>query len=272
MSISNYVAKKANKDPKEIHKIFKGVNSFEGLIEAMNETLNVPELKMNKDPGYEKSGIQEKERLSYKVKFLKDLGIEIPKDGTYLDHGCGSGKITSEVNREFGPYDRVIGVDIYEHDLLKGRGIDFVRPGDDGTLNIPSDSVSFITCFLSIHHVSLQKKTAQELMRILKPGGLLVILEHNFKKSMRLFLDAVHMTFSLYGTENENERSDSDNDENQNPNMSKKIVPEDVQWIKDTKYLTLDQLRKLFSGLQDCKYHNLRNSQEMYFIVFTKGA
>jgi len=263
--VANYISRKSGKDSRSILKLFnqRHFPSNEGLVKILNKTMNLP--SADRPIHVESTSSAD---VSYKTKeidssgLLKDLPVAHP---VYLDHGCGAGKITAEIASLIGA-SKVYGVDIYIHPLLYERGIEGIIPEPDGTIGLPDASIDVATCLLSLHHVTLQQKTLEELYRILRPGGVLLIYEHDFisDPGFRVFLDAVHMTFSLYGTENESEGSTL--------GKAKKITLESEQWIFDTKYKSRDLWR---GDLERCGFKHVvdrifKNSQRMYFAKFEK--
>lgn len=274
--IANYIARKSGKDFKAIIKLFdaKKFTTNEGLVEVFNKTIGMPVSIQKTEYVPSSNHVSD---VSYKTqeiinsKLLDDAIRTDDKspDLVYLDHGCGSGKITSEIANVLQA-TKVYGVDIYVHPLLSERSIEGIVPDDQGIIPLSDDSVDVVTCLLSLHHVILQQKTLTELYRVLRPGGTLLIYEHDFitDRGFRLFLDAVHMTFSLYGTENEAEGASTD----ANNGEAKKLTLESEQWIFDTHYKSKDLWR---GDLENCGFRHVvdrtfKNSQRMYFAKFKK--
>lgn len=228
---------------------------------------------------------------SYKTDMLINSKLLPDNVTTYVDHGCGSGSISMEIAEVLGVQtSNITGVDIYVHDDVK---FPIVVPNEHtGVINIPTESTDFLTALLSLHHVgdkmlpyvdssvtiepqdviigtkvNAQLATINEIARILKPGGSVIIYEHDVDMKdtwMKLFLDAVHMTFMLFGTENENSMGE---------NVREKITLSDVKWIvEDTVYRTKLTWRNLFAlcGLTHVGTYATRNAQNMYFDKFVK--
>lgn len=115
------------------------------------------------------------------VKKLKKFAVE----GTITDVGCGPGYLLQVVAREF-PSNRLIGVDISKVmvDRAKanlgsmgfGERVDFKQgaadklPFDDGTQD-------FVISTLSLHHWADPKLAFNDIYRVLKPGGQVLILD-----------------------------------------------------------------------------------------------
>lgn len=299
-----YIARRSHIDYKYIKEYFKDVDSRESLLAAFNkmydETYGKPQyLKPERKVKYVKGdeimnrrvpNVKNKNKVrgdipldrplvnkyqqecektseskgpSYKTKFIAD-NVDFPKtDIVYLDHGCGSGKITEELSKLMNA-KKIYGIDIYEHPLLAERGIISIMPESSGKIDLPDSSVDVITCLLSMHHVMKQEETAKELVRILKPNGILILYEHDIKPDdteTRDFLDLVHLSFVFYGQENEKEGDEK---------IVTPVTMDDIQWIFDAKYHTKTYWRELFDGLTLIKEFSVPNRQNMYFEVFAK--
>lgn len=125
----------------------------------------------------------------------------------YLDYGTGRGDVALAIGKMLEA--NVTGVEVY-HD--KDRVIDtqVIRQGE----LLPREwegRFQLITAFSVLHHVHDQEATIKELCRVLAPGGLLVIREHDYvdesivwsddgmkvlepkDRPFRVFLDAIHV-------------------------------------------------------------------------------
>ena len=115
------------------------------------------------------------EKRWYK-KFAK-LVEHIGWHGLVLDAGCGDGGFTSELMKQGG---KVVGVDI-SHEMLKvakNTGGEFVV-GDLENLSFHDETFDFILCSMILHHFPSidNSRVPEEIARVLKKGGKLVVLE-----------------------------------------------------------------------------------------------
>lgn len=119
----------------------------------------------------------------------------------YIDIGCGSGNKTNKFAQELNlNYKNVYGADIstwgpYNQKKYSHK-FNFVQISND-KIDINDNSVDFASCILMLHHVKNLETLLKEIKRILKPGGILLVIEHNnFDDYDNLVLDILHM---LYG-------------------------------------------------------------------------
>jgi SAM-dependent methyltransferase len=125
----------------------------------------------------------------------------LPEGSTILDAGCGTGTNSRRLAR--AGY-RVTGVDFSEFALREaegasaGLGIDFGR-GDLTKLAFPDHMFDGVFCFGVLMHVPELEKALSELIRVLKPGGCLMLMETN-ASSMEM------LAFRLYWKRNEKVR------------------------------------------------------------------
>lgn len=139
--------------------------------------------------------------LNYKkINQEKLLNTNLTKN-KYLDIGCGSGNKTNKFVQELNlDYKNVYGADIsiwgpynqkeYSHKF------NFVNIVND-KIDLEDNSIDFASCILMLHHVKNLEMLLKEIKRILKPNGILLIIEHNnYDDYDNLILDLLHM---LYG-------------------------------------------------------------------------
>ena len=97
---------------------------------------------------------------------------------SYLDLGCGKGELLTRLRNDFG---RLAGCDPSSEMLDAAEGME-KRPQDDPE-KIPFEDAEFdfVTAAGVFHHVAVESRLAlvREVVRVLKPGGIFAILEHN---------------------------------------------------------------------------------------------
>lgn len=112
-------------------------------------------------------------------KFVEHL--KLPVDGNLLDAGGGTGRVASAL---IGLARRLVVADASISMLLQARskdGLDIVCTISE-ELPFPNNSFERVIMVDALHHVSDQLRTANELWRILKPGGSLIFLEPDYRK------------------------------------------------------------------------------------------
>lgn len=100
-----------------------------------------------------------------------------------LDIGCGTGIFAAQL-REAMPNIRTCGVDLVRGMIMKGaqrwRSIAdhaIAIQGDSERLPFADASFDAITCANSFHHYPHQQIAVNEMRRVLKPGGRLLLIE-----------------------------------------------------------------------------------------------
>jgi ubiquinone/menaquinone biosynthesis C-methylase UbiE len=102
------------------------------------------------------------------------------KGGLGLDVGCGTGALMAELR----PWGAVTGVDgsagMVAQLLRAGRGQALVAPSHQ--LPFPDAAFDAVWCVAMLHHVAdpdLVRRTLAEMLRVARPGGAVIIWDHN---------------------------------------------------------------------------------------------
>ena len=107
------------------------------------------------------------------------LTVNESQRGTALDIGAGDGAFLHEL-LQLG-YQRVVGIEPSSAPIAAAPP--HVRPYLRQELFLPglfdSDQFDLVTCFQTIEHVDDPLGLAREVLRILKPNGLMVLVGHN---------------------------------------------------------------------------------------------
>ena len=129
----------------------------------------------------------------------KILGPYIEEGMTVLDIGCGPGLFTIDMAHMVGKSGRVIATDLQEGMLERLRDkIHRTELAERITLRKckadrigVSDNVDFALAFYMVHEVPNQQEFFDEVRSILKPGGLVLIVEPPFHVSKRAFEETI---------------------------------------------------------------------------------
>src|SRR5215207_1867003 len=100
-----------------------------------------------------------------------------------LDVGCGTGVFGARIRRAL-PRARVWGVDLVAGMLAKGSerwrhhaGELLPVQGDSERLPFAAGAFDVVTCANSFHHYPHQDRAVAEMHRVLRPGGLLILVD-----------------------------------------------------------------------------------------------
>jgi SAM-dependent methyltransferase len=128
-------------------------------------------------------------------RILKNNKITFPVDCKYLDIGCMDGSITKSLAQHIGAKE----IHCIEPDPKnKTPGVEFSTsvekyPFDDNHFDL-------VTAFMTLHHIPNVELIVKEIFRVLKPGGLFFIKEHDCWSTIDCMLvdieHCVHMTMS----------------------------------------------------------------------------
>ena len=107
----------------------------------------------------------------------KRLRQIMPNGGRLLDFGAGAG--------HFGAAMQNAGWDVVSLDIARyGSGQDihpnFTMDGDRPSLPFPDDSFDVVTLWYVIEHMRNPRIVLQEMRRVLRPGGILLLAQQNF--------------------------------------------------------------------------------------------
>jgi ubiquinone/menaquinone biosynthesis C-methylase UbiE len=165
--ITKYVNKNSHKSDKKIYEAIAKIIGDYNIFES-------------------KRGVN-KRTMSEKIEDWNNL-----KPNRYLDVGCFQGDITISVGNHFGlNKNQIHGIDINKYVNTS----DFIYTVYNGVC-IPYIDASFdlITCFMVMHHVPPKNLVLllKEIYRVLKPGGLFIIKEHDAAGQDYLLLDVLH--------------------------------------------------------------------------------
>lgn len=145
----------------------------------------------------------DKEKLEKRAKNrAKDIKHLLPKDyipKTYLDIGCGDGSITSAIASMYDiPKKKAFGID--EREITDNTSFTFHKSeGETSDLSFLKDkSVDLVTAIMSLHHVKDIKGMMKEISRVVKPGGYVIIREHDVTSpDFSIILNIMHGLYAL---------------------------------------------------------------------------
>jgi demethylmenaquinone methyltransferase/2-methoxy-6-polyprenyl-1,4-benzoquinol methylase len=120
---------------------------------------------------------------SWRRRTIKKLRALKPR--VMMDVATGTGDLAIEAVRQLSP-DKIVGVDISEGMMKFGRGkvkqlkLDHIisfESGDSENLPFPENSFDAVTVGFGVRNFAHLQKGIDGMYRVLKPGGMLVVLE-----------------------------------------------------------------------------------------------
>ncbi len=173
------------------------VNDDKKIYKEIRKIMEINGVKISDD---EKRGEYRLNTISKYISVWSKL-----KPTCYLDVGCFMGDITRTIGKYFDlDPQNIHGIDLKNHNAEQNEK--FVFKLYDG-MNIPYDNEYFdlITCFMVLHHVQHNNLDTllSEIFRIMKPGGTLLLREHNAEKKDYDLLDVLHEYYDYVLNSNE---------------------------------------------------------------------
>ncbi|CAF1048098.1 unnamed protein product [Adineta ricciae] len=199
--------------------------------------------------------------------------INCEKIKSYFDLGCGDGMITSAI----GEYlhlnkENILGGDVFKGQLDK---ISFVQiDANQSKIDLPNNRVDLVTSFVTFHHISEIDKTVKEIGRILRPGGYLILREHDCDNSRSLPTKYLHFVHAIMMISRVGEFANISDEQNKENLDWKEQKSEILQYTKTIRYQLCQQWHdKLsnfgFSPLATLFYRG-NNPQRLFYSIYQK--
>jgi demethylmenaquinone methyltransferase/2-methoxy-6-polyprenyl-1,4-benzoquinol methylase len=173
---------------------------------------------------------------------------------TALDVAGGTGDLTAGMARQVGPDGHVFHTDINAAMLQEGsdRLLDQGLSANITSLQVDAEQLPFaansmncVTIGFGLRNVTDKQAALNEMARVIKPGGRLLVLE--FSKPVLRWLEPVYdaYSFKMLPVLGKLVANDAD---------SYRYLAESIRMHPDQE--TLKGMMEA-AGLQDCRYHNL---------------
>ncbi len=155
------------------------------------EKVDVSEQAKLRQQGRERRGRQES-RLTDIQRYLDPIKNTVE---TYFDIGASEGDITRTIRDYVNP-KVTIAFDIDG----KQETIDNImfKRNKPGQIDEPDNNADLVTVFMTLHHFEHLTQMLKEIRRVLKPGGRLIIRDHDTStKYLALFFDFLHAYYMV---------------------------------------------------------------------------
>ena len=171
------------------------INSLEDHLKRTNNFLKMDTLEINSIREFNEwaktyDGVLNRIYFSLSNRILANL-IHLQPNQSLLDVGCGTG-IFLEIFAKKDSNLKLCGVDISSEmvSVAKNKFTDFpninITLGSVSKLPYGMNQFNYVVCANSFHHHPDSEKSISEMVRVLKPGGKLLILDGftdgNFRK------------------------------------------------------------------------------------------
>ena len=192
----NLILRFVNIQPYNIKQIFnmKDENGNPSDIIIYNELRNFRKIKDSSSKQF-----RNHKRAEEVTNFLKKQKSIITSDYHHLDYGGNDGGVASEIANIL----KLNKEQIYSADLEKWLGntknnlypnITYTLLSENQRLPYNNNSFNSISCLQVLHHVEYIEYYISELYRVLKPGGVLIIKEHDsINENTQMLIDIEHM-------------------------------------------------------------------------------
>ena len=144
---------------------------------------------------YDQSVMQRLYFIPVHSKMLGLLVREGSKDppNCVIDVGCGTGRLLRAVSVCW-PEAQLFGVDPAEQMVAEATRLNpnaIFKLASAESLPFPDQSADIVLSSLSFHHWANQERGLQEIARVLRPGGLFCLADHNIISLAKLFGEKV---------------------------------------------------------------------------------
>ena len=122
---------------------------------------------------------------SWRRRALREI-VDARRAQSILDIACGTGDFSLAIGRRMHPDSRIIGLDLSEgmlavmRDKVAKAGLEgriCCEQGDSEAMRFADASFDVVTIAFGIRNFAHREAALREILRVLKPGGRLVILE-----------------------------------------------------------------------------------------------
>lgn len=113
------------------------------------------------------------------------------------DIGCGTGEMLKRIRGEYGDEKSLYGVDISPKSIETARAAlgdgTVLLTGDVDDLPLQDNNIDIVLNMHSFHHYPHPQKSLSEMMRVLRYGGYLLMVENDYSLSRRMKGNIYHI-------------------------------------------------------------------------------
>lgn len=236
--------------PALLPKVYKALMSGMNDSEIYSELAKLYRSPLNKSVNLSPA-VCNKNKIISEVIYGNDLTKHIPsKIENYLDIGCGKGSFTSAFGKQLKlKKDHIFGVDFAnffeQGDWDRGktaRNFTFKQLENDTAYPFEDNFFDVITMKMVLHHISNIEFTFNEIKRLLKKDGVLIIIDHDaFTYVDYMLADIEHAFYIHVFDENPRLEEYSKISKSKNKNI------ESLEIVKYYDWLELDNLLKKYN-------------------------
>jgi len=156
---------------------------------------------------FEKRFVNSRKHAQTSIEKIEQLfqNIDISNVHNVLEVGCGAGMLADYLSGKY--HMKVTGTDVDLEQIELARG--FLKKNDrlnfltaDATeLPFKDSEFDLVLSFMVMHHISNWKKAFEEINRVLKPGGILIIKDLSFSKLTSKVLSLLSNNYGVYALE-----------------------------------------------------------------------
>lgn len=176
--------------------ILRDVSSGRNDEEIYDHLFSLVHRELLRDPSViarldaEKQSRRAESRVDDLVSLVRTF-VKVDESTKFLDFGCSEGSITAALASALSIQpSQAFGCDVFA--VKSHEGFQFCMT-DGIHLPYPDAQFPFATALMSLHHVVHFEEAFAELTRVVQPGGILIIREHDCQPpELAVLLDVMH--------------------------------------------------------------------------------
>lgn len=189
----------AQKLAQEIDRVTQLSLKPEQMYQELNRFYNTTAFQSAYQQNYNQD---ESDRLQRRITQIEALTQNLPQPQSFADVGCGTGTITAALAQawQVSPQNAK-GLDVFNRVSPQSHFTQIPMPRGQG-IPLPDKSLDRVTMFMVLHHDADPDKLLDEIFRVLRPGGHLIVRECDVRNpSEGLFHDVLdHFYYAVFNS------------------------------------------------------------------------